>query len=160
MGQPWPWVTGIAMLDSAAIDVVKDYRHRMRLAGCWGACFEVSCFIEQAYCYRRVDGVYQLPCGTPVFKHSWNSASDGTIIDATADQFFHDHDVAIHAPAARPATPIENGTPAPIIRGAATGWPRGHTSACPTTSSGTGDTRSGNSVRAGGLPTTATTCCG
>ncbi|WP_143530598.1 hypothetical protein [Rhizobium sp. RU36D] len=75
---------------------IKDYRHEMRLAGCWGACYEVSCFIEHRYGFRRFDGVYQLSDGTPVFKHSWNVTPDGGIIDGTADQFFHGEDVATH----------------------------------------------------------------
>lgn len=77
---------------------IRDYRHQKRLAGCWGACFEVACFIEQCYGWRRVDGVYALPDGRPVFLHSWNAMPDGRLLDGTADQFGEGFDIALHAP--------------------------------------------------------------
>lgn len=92
------------MLSEDDMAAIKNYRHEMRLAGCWGGCYEVSCFIEHRYGFRRVDGVYQLSDGTPVFKHAWNVTDDGTIIDGTADQFLHGHDVAIHRTESDPAT--------------------------------------------------------
>jgi hypothetical protein len=77
------------------IETIRSHRHRLRLAGEWGACYETSCFIEHHFHWRRRDGVYQLHDGTPVILHSWNEADDGTIIDGTADQFFEGHDVAV-----------------------------------------------------------------
>jgi len=74
---------------------VCAYRHQKRLAGCWGACFEVACFIEHRYGWRRVDGVYALPDGRPVFLHSWNSMPDGCLLDGTADQFGEGLDIAV-----------------------------------------------------------------
>jgi hypothetical protein len=85
----------ISMLSESEIKLVRDKRHSFRLNGCWGACYETSCFIEYQFGWRRRDGVYQLPDGTPVFRHSWNQADDGTIIDGTADQFFRGQDIAI-----------------------------------------------------------------
>lgn len=86
------------MLSDAEFGAIRDYRHRMRRTGCWGACYEVSCFIEHRYGHRRFDGVYQLADGTPVFKHSWNVTDGGVIVDGTADQFFHGEDIAVHGP--------------------------------------------------------------
>ncbi|WP_377275398.1 hypothetical protein [Rhizobium sp. R86522] len=77
-------------------DVIRSFRHEMRLAGCWGACFEVACFIEHQFDWRRIDGVYELPDGRPIFLHSWNMMSDGTLVDGTADQFGEGRDIAIH----------------------------------------------------------------
>ncbi len=77
-------------------DEIRAYRHQMRLAGCWGGCFEVACFIEYRYGWRRVDGVYGLPDGRPIFLHSWNMMPDGSLVDGTADQFGEGHDIAVH----------------------------------------------------------------
>jgi len=77
---------------------IREYRHRMRLAGRWGACFEVACFVEYQFGWKRRDGVYQLADGTPVFKHAWNETPDGWIVDGTADQFFHGGDIETIAP--------------------------------------------------------------
>ncbi|MCF3643091.1 hypothetical protein LXM94_24325 [Rhizobium sp. TRM95111] len=76
---------------------IRAYRHRVRRDGCWGGCFEVSCFIERHFGWRRRDGVYQLADGTPVFKHAWNETVDGGILDGTADQFAQGEDIACHA---------------------------------------------------------------
>jgi hypothetical protein len=78
--------------------MLTDYRHEVRLRGAWGGCYEVSCFSEEHFGWRRREGVWQLPDGTPVFRHCWNEAADGTIIDATADQFFYGHDIAVLPP--------------------------------------------------------------
>lgn len=86
------------MLTESELDELREVRHEMRLKGCWGACYEVSVFIERRFSWRRVDGVFQLLDGKPVFKHSWNVGPDGTILDGTADQFGFGHDIAISAP--------------------------------------------------------------
>jgi hypothetical protein len=80
------------------LEEIRAYRHQKRLAGCWGACFEVACFIEHHYGWRRVDGVYALPDGRPVFLHSWNVMPDGCLLDGTADQFGEGLDIALHSP--------------------------------------------------------------
>ena len=54
--------------------------------------------MEHSFGWRRRDGVYQLPDGTPVFKHSWNEADAGWIVDGTADQFFHGGDIDLIGP--------------------------------------------------------------
>ena len=82
------------MLARAVIASIVEYRHHVRRIGCWGGCFEVSCFIEHEFGWKRRDGVFQLEGGVPVFLHSWNEDADGTIIDGTADQFFLGEDVA------------------------------------------------------------------
>jgi hypothetical protein len=83
------------MLSEAQIILIRKKRHDLRLNGCWGACYETSCFIEHTFGWRRFDGVYQLQDGTPVFRHAWNVADDGTIVDGTADQFFEGQDIAV-----------------------------------------------------------------
>jgi hypothetical protein len=85
------------MLSPSQIQTIRGHRHSVRLNGCWGGCYEVSCFIEHEHGWRRRDGVYQLADGRPVFRHAWNEADDGTIIDGTADQFFHGADVVVLA---------------------------------------------------------------
>ncbi|MDI6026337.1 hypothetical protein QBK99_09065 [Corticibacterium sp. UT-5YL-CI-8] len=82
------------MLSRTEIDTIVSYRHHVRSNGCWGGCFEVSCFIEHKFGWRRRDGVFQLENGTPVFLHSWNHDADGAIVDGTADQFLLGEDVA------------------------------------------------------------------
>ncbi|MBA4797549.1 MAG: hypothetical protein H2043_09125 [Rhizobiales bacterium] len=86
----------MVVLEQQQISVIRAFRHRMRLAGCWGACFEVSCFIQHTFGWVRVDGVYALPDGRPIFLHSWNALSDGSLLDGTADQFGEGDDVGIY----------------------------------------------------------------
>lgn len=80
------------------LEEIRAQRHSMRLVGCWGACFEVACFVEHKYGWRRVDGVYALPDGRPIFLHSWNVMPDGWIVDGTADQFGEGLNVAVLSP--------------------------------------------------------------
>lgn len=87
----------MSLVTDDQVGAIRSYRHEMRLAGCWGACYEVACFIEQAFGWRRMDGVYALADGRPVFYHSWNILADGAICDGTADQFGEGEDVAILA---------------------------------------------------------------
>lgn len=91
-----PFSLGIKMQISAAqTNSIQSFRHEMRGAGCWGACYEAACFIEHQFGWRRVDGVYALPDGRPIFYHSWNMLDDGVILDGTADQFGEGRDVAV-----------------------------------------------------------------
>lgn len=89
------------MLTEKQINSIRDYRHHLRVNGCWGACYETSCFIEHSFGWSRREGVYQLLDGTPVCSHAWNQADDGTIIDGTVDQFFSGHDIAVFRPGDR-----------------------------------------------------------
>jgi hypothetical protein len=75
------------------LHAIRTHRHKVRLAGCWGGCYEVACFIEYQFGWRRVDGVYALPDGRPIFLHSWNITPDGSLCDGTADQFGEGDDV-------------------------------------------------------------------
>lgn len=85
-------------LDADQEAEIRDHRHRMRCAGRWGACFEVACYLEHRFGWRRRDGIYQLADGTPVFKHAWNETPDGWIVDGTADQFCQGGDIDALAP--------------------------------------------------------------
>ena len=86
------------MFDQNQIAEIMAYRHHVRLNGCWGGCYEVSCFIEHQFGHRRRDGVFRLTDGTPVFLHSWNEGPEALVIDATADQFGIGHDLALMRP--------------------------------------------------------------
>ncbi|KQW30122.1 hypothetical protein ASE36_21965 [Rhizobium sp. Root274] len=81
-------------LTTEQMDAVRSYRHTVRLAGCWGGCYEAACFIQHRFGWQRVDGVYALPDGRPIFLHSWNLMPDGSICDGTADQLGEGEDVA------------------------------------------------------------------
>jgi hypothetical protein len=85
------------MIADLQMEEIRAHRHRMRLAGCWGGCYEVACFIEHRFGWRRVDGVYALSDGRPIFLHSWNVAPEGFLCDGTADQFGEGGDIVILA---------------------------------------------------------------
>jgi hypothetical protein len=83
------------LLSADHVSAISTFRHEVRLAGCWGGCYEVACFIEHRFGWRRVDGVYSLPDGRPIFLHSWNVTPEGILCDGTADQFGEGEDVLI-----------------------------------------------------------------
>lgn len=107
------------------LNAIKTYRHKVRLGGCWGGCYEVACFIEYQFGWRRVDGVYALPDGRPIFLHSWNITPDGSLCDGTADQFGEGYDVVRLDAGCVPAeryreryTTVHNPSVTPWLKGA------------------------------------------
>ncbi len=83
------------LLSAEYVSSISAFRHNVRLAGGWGGCYEVACFIEHRFSWRRVDGVYGLPDGRPIFLHSWNVTPEGFLCDGTADQFGEGEDVVL-----------------------------------------------------------------
>lgn len=52
-----------------------------------GRCGNVSAALEKEFGWQRQSGYLRLRDGTVCWLHCWNRLTDGTIVDATADQF-------------------------------------------------------------------------
>ncbi|MGY3581955.1 hypothetical protein ACVIGB_001122 [Bradyrhizobium sp. USDA 4341] len=73
---------------------IRTVRQQFRLAaGCGGQCGDVAEYICSRWGWANVGGVYLAPSLEPIGDHVWNVLPDGSILDATADQFSEGHDV-------------------------------------------------------------------
>src|SRR5574343_1537395 len=68
---------------------IRNIRHEVRaIQGGDGQCHEVSEWIEGEYGWERIGGAYTAINGDVIASpHYWNMLPDGSILDATADQF-------------------------------------------------------------------------
>ena len=60
-----------------------------------GRALETAFLVEQYYGHPAVSGVYLAEDGEPIALHSWNILADGSVLDATLDQFGEERDVRI-----------------------------------------------------------------
>lgn len=79
---------------------ISEFREEVRrINGGDGMCHEVSEWIEGEYGWERVDGTYCARNGDVICSpHYWNRMPDGSILDATADQFGEGNDIRIIRP--------------------------------------------------------------
>ena len=82
------------------MDDVRAIREDCRqYAGCGGQCHAVADILMSKYGWPSEYGVYLAPSMEPVGgDHSWNRLPDGSILDATADQFQEGHDIRMVPP--------------------------------------------------------------
>jgi len=90
------------LLDQQTLERLRLLRDEVRLgeggsreyslAG--GRCGIVAEEIAVRFRWREFYGLYRLPDGR-LEEHAWNDLPDGTILDATADQFEEGHDIRV-----------------------------------------------------------------
>lgn len=87
------------MTRELTIDILQEiriYRQACRLdAGCGGQCGDVAEFICRRWGWVNIGGVYLSPSLEPIGDHVWNVLPDGSILDATSDQFQEGHDIRL-----------------------------------------------------------------
>ncbi len=83
--------------DPAVVEAIRSIRRDCREdAGCGGQCHEVASVLMDRFGWESRYGVYLAPSMEPVGgDHSWNILPDGSILDATADQFQEGHDIRV-----------------------------------------------------------------
>lgn len=76
---------------------IRAKREEFRLAaGCGGQCGDVAEWIFSSYGWPNIGGMYLSPSLEPIGDHVWNVLPDGSILDATADQWCEsDEDIRI-----------------------------------------------------------------
>lgn len=87
------------VLDDSFLDELRELRRRIRDdEGGGGMCHFVSECIQMEYGWQRFMGTYTAIDGDVICSaHLWNILPDGSILDATADQFGEGHDIRIIA---------------------------------------------------------------
>lgn len=82
------------------VDRIRELREEIRIEeGGGGMCAIVSEVLYVEHGWEIRSGVYTTKNGEVICEaHLWNVATDGTLIDATADQFGEGHDIRIIAP--------------------------------------------------------------
>lgn len=87
-------------IDDALLDRIRRERHECRVEnGGGGSCHLVTEWLEHEFGLERMAVSFLTPDGTlAVSGHYVSLAADGTIVDATADQFGQGHDVRILRP--------------------------------------------------------------
>jgi hypothetical protein len=91
--------SGTVQFTEHIADEIRAVRHEARLdAGCGGQCGDVAEWICRRYGWANIGGVYLSPSLEPIGDHVWNELPDGSILDATADQFCEGHDVRLVPP--------------------------------------------------------------
>ena len=94
--KPSAWLT-----ETTAAEI-RAMRHAVRIAaGRGGQCGEVAEWICRRSGWTNVGGMYLSPSLEPIGDHVWNVLPDGSILDATADQFCEGHDIRL-VPAGSP----------------------------------------------------------
>lgn len=84
---------------AAVVAEIAAIREEVRRAeGAGGQCGFVAEILADRYGWTAVAGMYLAPSLEPIGDHVWNVMADGTIVDATADQFCEGHDVRIVPP--------------------------------------------------------------
>ena len=82
------------------ISQIEKWRHMCRIDNQGGgACHLVSEIIEAEWGFEREDGTYCTPDQRDIcVGHYWNLLPDGSILDATADQFGEGHSIRLISP--------------------------------------------------------------
>lgn len=75
---------------------IVEIREEVRVhEGSGGQCFFVAEVLQQRFGWEVGGGVYLARGGEPIGDHHWSVLPDGSILDATADQFCEGHDVRL-----------------------------------------------------------------
>lgn len=89
------------LLTPEIIALIRQERHSNRLAeGGGGMCHYLSEYLANEYGWRRESGSYLSAAGEVISGdgHYWNYLPDGSLLDATADQWCEGYDIRVIAP--------------------------------------------------------------
>lgn len=91
-----------AWLTETTATEIRAIRREVRIAaGRGGQCGEVAEWIYGRFGWTKVGGMYLSASLEPIGDHVWNVLPNGSILDATADQFCEGHDIRL-VPAGSP----------------------------------------------------------